>query len=573
MSDDTPTAVEQFGLLSVIPGQRTPEGAQLAGSWAVPPELVGSVSPIRVAPSTLAKEEHGCALHLAVKSRPALKPVGWPRLDKPPVPVRLVMEALDGVEFNHQPVELALSAVLPEPPLQTGLATFVDRAVRGYVAMSEAAPPMVPVAFWWVAQYIDQGVREMWTWGRRYCSADGTVRELRLLRLGNSLARPRGEAEVAVAAYTAAHGRPALWPEEWAKKFTVRSRETVSRVVVADIDLAAGVRSVIFDGTTDEAASVYERDGRPAAARIIRGQSRRPGGDCLKCRLLLACGEVIRAPGLLGLRSYPRAKLRQVSISDLRYYTQCPAQYHLRALRLPKANEYATPARLGQAVHQFLETLHARRSEPCSHDDMPKDASWPGPRWKLDADAAEAGMGMLAHHPFVCPMQTGTSEFVIEKTFVFHDTAAQALVIAKPDLVYRDAGAWVWRETKTTRRSQRSGGDVIADYPQVALATVILGRGLLGGPVDGARVELEILRPTGPDLIVIDPADPGQVDRASSVLQGMAQPWREDATFAAAPGENCRTCPVDRWCPSAAGRNPSPSSQETACGADREQRA
>jgi hypothetical protein len=84
--------------------------------------------------------------------------------------------------------------------------------------------------------------------GHRYCSADGTVRELRLLRLGNSLARPRGEAEVAVAAYTAAHGRPALWPDEWAKKFTVRPRETVSRVVVADIDLAAGVRSIISMG-------------------------------------------------------------------------------------------------------------------------------------------------------------------------------------------------------------------------------------------------------------------------------------------------------------------------------------
>jgi hypothetical protein len=259
----------------------------------------------------------------------------------------------------------------------------------------------------------------------------------------------------------------------------------------------------------------------------------------------------VRAPGLLGLRSYSRTKLRQVSISDLRYYADCPAQYQLRALRLPKASEYAMAARLGQAVHHFLESRHTQAAVSCGHEDMPIGADWPDPRWELDREAAEAGLRMLAHHPFVCPLQAGTSDFAIEKTFVFHDTAAQALVIAKPDLVYRDAGAWVWRETKTTSRDQRGGTDVMAEYPQVALATAILGSGLLGGPVDGARVELELLRPTGPDLLVVDPADPGQVDRAHAVLRRMAQPWREDMTFAATPGKKCRTCPVSRWCPSA----------------------
>ncbi|WP_377569415.1 PD-(D/E)XK nuclease family protein [Micromonospora sonneratiae] len=512
-------------------------------------------------------------MHLAVKSRPGLKPAAWPRRDKPPVPVRLFMDALDAVEFDRRPVDEALNSVLAKQPLHEGLAAFIKHATRSYLSVCEAEPSMLPVARWWVVQHVEQGVRELWAWGRRYRSADGAVRELRLIRLANMLERQRSEAEVAVAAYTAAYGRPAPWPDEWEKKFLVRAREEVSRVVVADVDLTEGLRRVLFDGAIEDAAALYEKDGRRAAIQVVHGQTRRPGGDCLKCRLVLACDEVTRAPGLLGLRSYRRAKLRQVSISDLRYYDNCPAQHHLQTLHLPKINEYATPARIGQAVHRYLETLHAEASGPCQHADMPADTSWPDPQWELDADAAEVGMRMLTYHPSVCPLQENTSDLRIEKTFVFHDTAAQALVIAKPDLVYRDDGAWVWRETKTTRRRQRGGEDVVTEFPQVALATAILGRGLLGGPVDSSRVELEILRPGGADLIMVDPSDPQELDKAYAVLRKMAQPWREDNTFAAAPGDNCRTCPVSRWCPSAAETDPPPSFQETARGADREQPA
>ncbi len=512
-------------------------------------------------------------MHLAVKSRPGLKPSAWPRRDKPTVPVRLVMDVLDAVEFNRQALDEALTSVLAKQPLHEGLATFVKHAVRRYLSICEAESSMLPVARWWVVQHVDQGVRELWAWGRRYRSADGTVRELRLIRLANMLERQRCEAEVAAAAYTAAYGRPAPWPDDWEKKFFVRAREEVSSVVVADIDLTEGLRGVLFDGTIEDAAALYEKHGRRAAVQVLQGQTRRPGGDCLKCRLVLACDEVMRAPGLLGLRSDRRAKLRQVSITDLRYYDNCPAQHYLQTLHLPKVNEYATPARIGKAVHRFLETLHAKASGPCQHADMPGDISWPDPRWELDADAAEAGMQMLAHHPSVCPLEESTSDIRIEETFVFHDTAAQTLVIAKPDLVYRDDGAWVWREIKTTRRRQRGGEDVVKEFPQVALATAILARGLLGKPVNGSRVELEILRPAGADLIMVDPSDPQELDKAYAALRKMAQPWREDNTFAAAPGDSCRTCPVSRWCPSAAETDPPPFSQETARGADREQPA
>jgi hypothetical protein len=85
-------------------------------------------------------------------------------------------------------------------------------------------------------------------------------------------------------------------------------------------------------------------------------------------------------------------------------------------------------------------------------------------------------------------------------------------------------------------------------------------------------VELELLRPTAPDLITVDPADPGHVEAALAVLRGMAGPWRTDTTFAAAPGKKCHTCPVRKWCPSAALSTPHEATQEADRGIDSNQR-
>ncbi|MEO3821356.1 hypothetical protein ABGB21_32795 [Plantactinospora sp. B24E8] len=89
------------------------------------------MSPIQVAPSVLAKRNHSCPTYLAVKSRPALEPLGWPRLDKPPVPVRCVMDALDAVEFRDRPVDDAVAAVTCEQMLSAGVEAFVRAAVEG----------------------------------------------------------------------------------------------------------------------------------------------------------------------------------------------------------------------------------------------------------------------------------------------------------------------------------------------------------------------------------------------------------------------------------------------------------
>jgi hypothetical protein len=474
-----------------------------------------------------------------VKARPDLKAAAKPKVEEAPMALGYVMDVLDRVESGAS-VDAAVASVRGSAFWHEGLTSYVTSAVQAYLSAADTSQDLVPVRQWWVVQHRDDVARELWAWGRRYSSSDGRRRELRFLRYGRTDPQRRSAAEVAVAAYVAAHGRPAQWPDPWEQRFVVGGQPHVSNVVVAEVSLADGVRSVLFDGTAAEATELYGQSGRLPVAKSIEGTSRRAGGDCLKCRLLAVCPDVPRAPGLLGLPAYPKARLRSVSVSDLRYHDSCPAQYHLQAMRLPKSNEYSAEARLGLAVHDYLERLHRRDAGPCVAADMPVDASWLGPAWALDERDALTGARMLAHHPQVCPIQSGVTDVYVEKTFTFYDTAAQALVIAKTDLVYRDGSSWVWRETKTTQRPAR-GHSVLDVYPQIALATAVLSRGLLGGSVDGSRVEVEVLRPTGADLILVDPCDPGQVAEAHALLGKLTRPWREDSTFPARPGGKCHT--------------------------------
>lgn len=143
----------------------------------------------------------------------------------------------------------------------------------------------------------------------------------------------------------------------------------------------------------------------------------------------------------------------------------------------------------------------------------------------------------------------------MEPQLTFHDTAAQVIVIAKPDMLYLDEGSWMWREVKTTQKRRWFHDDLLDEFPQLALGVLVLHEGLLGGNPAGARVELEVLRPDGAEIALIDPNDPERVEKARSVLHRMAEPWRADGIFEARPGQDCQWCPVSRWCPSFPGNS------------------
>jgi hypothetical protein len=404
------------------------------------------------------------------------------------------------------------------------------------------------------------GLWEMYAWGRRYQSADGQLREFRFLRFGTVSGRTRDPSQIAIAVYAAAFGVPAPWPAkgDWAQPFNPAATTEATTIRIADAGLADGSRAVHLEVTRGEAQAFFIRHGRQRIREIVVGGAPRPGSSCGDCKLITACGTLPRIPGLLGLPSR-RAALRTVSVSDLRYYRSCPAQAHLSALNLPPGG-YGPQATLGLAVHAWLENLHQRGGGACQAADMPETGEdWAGGKWQVSGPLADLGSRMLAHHPSVCAFgQSGLAIDVrVEPRLAFHDTAAQAIVLAKPDMVYLEDGSWVWRELKTTQRPVWFNDDLLDEFPQLALAVTILAEGGLGGDRAGSRVELEVLRPDGSEVILIDPSDPGRVAKARSVLRGLAEPWRDDEEFTARPGPNCQRCLVSQWCPSFAGASAS----------------
>ena len=66
-----------------------------------------------------------------------------------------------------------------------------------------------------------------------------------------------------------------------------------------------------------------------------------------------------------------------------------------------------------------------------------------------------------------------------------HDTAANVIVTARPDLLYLEDGAWVWREIKSRARPPRPGTDLLEEFPQLALGMILLAENTAGGQADG----------------------------------------------------------------------------------------
>ncbi|WP_460772048.1 PD-(D/E)XK nuclease family protein [Nocardiopsis nanhaiensis] len=374
--------------------------------------------------------------------------------------------------------------------------------------------------------------------------------------------RERPAAEIAIAAHTTAIGLPAWWPSprEWKKPFTPigppPASGQVRSVRVVEIGLLDGSRNILFDGSPHDAKVHYEEHGRPLNMAIVAGGTPVPGASCAECKALNTCEERVAAPGLLGITP-SGAPLRTVSVSDLRHHSECPAQYHLRTLRLPKTQEYWAGHRRGKAVHAWLEEAHrptAARKYPCASRDTPKDpASWSSPEWELPPDEARLGAQMIARHAEVCPFTSMTTDIRPEPDLAFYDAHANAVVVARPDLLFYEEGAPVWRETKTLRSGRVSRRHIFRRYPQLALALLILDSGHLGGEREGARVELEVLYPDRlPTLITLHPNEPEDIEEAREELHALTRCWHDDTAFPSRPQEKaCGSCPVSRWCPDA----------------------
>ncbi|MFE3018928.1 PD-(D/E)XK nuclease family protein [Streptomyces sp. NPDC059256] len=427
-------------------------------------------------------------------------------------------------------------------PLHDGLKTWSDHGVKGYETAFPTEPerPLNEVPEPWTYRYRPPGPDprnaqeyRFTVWGRCLASADGAHRELRLPvhRLNRELP-PEGF--IAAVALVLAEGTPGPLPKS---------------VRIVEFALFDGNTRELFAGSREQALARYRKHGPDALAGVLDGREYRPGSACGGCPYLSVCPALRPAPGLLGVAEKDRPR-RTWSVTNGRNYRTCPARDHMRRLHLPTADsvEREVTSERGRALHSYLAARHGHGSpRPCT---VEVTEEWVPDGFDLPDHERALGAILLRRHAAVCPLRyvgNGT-DVRTEPRVVRYDTAANVVVIAAPDLIYRDADSWVWRETKTSATDRRSNRSLLEHYPQLALAVVLMSRGDLGGVPARARVELEVLRPGGADLEIIDPSASANRTAAEGILRAMVTDWHADDLYEATPGRSCERCEVARWC-------------------------
>lgn len=510
----------------------------MTASW--PPDgLVGDSGVIEVRLGMFGPERYRCPASDALKAR-GLRPrerAAWKPEVLNPFPNGPFMDEAHKLEWPVDELTPSASRGGRRRPLHDGVRQWTEHALRMYQEAFPADLYLRLTSRPWVYRHHrpsseGRGTVEyrITAWGLCFESDDGRLREL---RLPVNRLRKRSAAECAVAALVVAEGNldPRL---EWVK--------------VVQFALSDGRTDTIFDGTRDEALALYRADGAPAVRALLDSQEYRPGTACTSCAVAPVCPALPRAEGLLGIadRSRPR---RSWSSTTGRGHRSCPARGYLRGLRLPADDtvERGAAVERGRAVHAFLAERHGQWSgTPCTPE-IP--ANWVPEGYQLPDEERQLGAELLRHHAEVCPLRTAEprSEIQTEPRLVFDDTAADLLVVAEPDLLYREAGSWIWRETKTSA-SDRPRRNILATYPQLALGVRVIAGGVLPRPQAGGRVELELLHPGGVDLRILDPFAPETQAAAEAVLREQVSGWHAETLFEAVPGAECATCEVARWC-------------------------
>lgn len=565
----------------------------VSANW---PGMTGPANHVRV--GTRSVGEGTCPDFHAAKAHPALWPATRPRPRKEKLdtfPLGVLNAALDEIEIRGATIAQAVDRAVKNAEqagkrLHSGALTWiwttVDRYLAGATSYEEhdrsGVPATVPVQDYWVAREDHRSsggsLWEMYAYGRRYESPDSSTREIRLLHYGtfNPLQpieerqeqgheswvdRKRAEhaGQEAIAAYSAAFGVLCAWPRPWAKPFRPSQvahsgAGSADLVRVVQVGLADGIHHVVFEGTPDDAKRKYDVEGADQVRRAVNRGTPQPSGDCAQCKLRTACATLPPLPGILGITD-AEAPPRTWSATNGRYYRTCPAQDHLYRLHLPRDGEYSDSAIRGEAVHAWLERAHGGPGRiPCAIQDIPRvPDDWSAGGWHVTGKEARQGALMLRSHAEMCPFHRADrlGEVRVEPLLAVHDTAANVIVTARPDLLYLEDGAWVWRESKSRARPLRREAALLEEFPQLALGMVLLAENLLEGKPTGVRVELELLYPDSSDIVLLDPTDPAHLARAREVIHDLAAPWHADETAAPRPGVQCGTCPVRQWCPAA----------------------
>lgn len=557
-------------------------------TWHVPAGAAGEISFIRTNLVAAREADGDCPLGRSLEARPwVTADPEVPELTLPLADFALgpLMAALDRIEFPR--FRLSQTDVVSlmwqthgtfknrrRAPAHPGLLKWTEAAISHYLTarqtvqaarLAAGEPTTQPVDVNWVIQrQLSQpdarGARtyEQTAWGRRYASADGEVRELWLLSFGRAKTeRPAGE--TAAAAKVTMFGRSAVGRWKAPHEMTPASRSQTgepkhpSRARVIDVGCADGSFSVLADWSRSQVDDNFAADAAPVLSRVVEDMRTKPGSSCLGCKAIAGCTALPRTAGLLSLTAgHPSGRRMSISVSDLRYYDACPAKYHLlRQLKLKSTRPESDAIRRGRAVDAWLNERHSDRERiACRGRSGPDVRTWLAERLSLPAADADAAARMAAHHDWHCPLNNlSTSEQVlIQPQITCFDHELNLVFTATPDLVHSRDGGWIWRETKTSASKLFEGKPLLRQYPQLALAVLMLNAGALGGIVARSRVELELLTPDDVTLEEIDPARPAVVDEARQVIDDLARPWIRDVAYEPQPTGACASCEALDWC-------------------------
>ncbi|MEU6617483.1 PD-(D/E)XK nuclease family protein [Streptomyces parvus] len=530
-----------------------------------PPHAIGDSSLLRISPSLVRPDAARCPLGRALRARALVKAPG--RLPAKPVqdfsfsPFFALLDAVenDGRSLDEAAEDPAnfrkctpVHVAWAREAAHRYLTARTDReAARGVAGHS----PLLPVPIAWVAgskklaQPDARGVTqyERTVWGRGYASQDGLVREIWIPSLG-TVKRDRPVVEIAAVAHVLLTGTPSLTPFGAPSTPLPGPHVRPERIRVIGVGLTDGSTETLADWTAEETEHRYLRAEVAASmAELADATEARPSTDCVRCVGLPDCMAVHRVPGLLGVDATPR-KRRSLSVSDLRAYGDCAERYHAaRVLKLRDGRTENAAIRRGRVVDAWLNERHADPAR-ASCRAVPLPERLPG---LMDGEQHEA-LAMLHRHRAHCPFDGLAEHETVEpqRRVVVYDSRADVVLVADCDLVHTDRGGVVVRETKTTMSTYTHADGLMRQYPQLALAVLLVSEGVLGGDTLRSRVELEVLRPDGVRLEELDPHDARTTARARALLVELAAGWAADRDYRAAPssGTDCRDCEVHRWC-------------------------
>lgn len=543
--------------------------------WATSTDLRGDPNAVRLSASLLDRRNDQCRDFAAIKARPLL----WPKVRVAPryppwesFPLGVVMIALDAVEFEGAAPEQAAARASSsaKSPLHPGAAAWVRHACVSYAKASaqlehelagegiklhpERNPRVVQAS-----SPVEH--RILTVWGRWYASVDGAVREFRRVRISrhSEVDAP----STLAAAFVAATGKRAIGEIYREVPITVRPDDSpVERVRVVEVLLTPDVPPrVLVDTTPEEIQDAYRQRAQPVAIDLVAGGSRIPGRDCSECKLQVGCESLPSAPGLLGLTDKGTHR-RTWSVTTARLYEICPAQAHMRDLRLTGRRGGDNPAiRRGIAIHEWLRAAHGRpMARECTILDLP------------DPDSGDIGLAdglmtpkeygevypYLLGHLEVCPLvgPDTVTDVNPEPVVAVHDPDADVVMVAEPDLIRRVGGRLVYREQKTSSRPfELDRAVALHRFQQLALAVCLIAAGVFEdtarashAPASGL-VELEVMTPLGAKVMTFNASDPAVLTVAKGVVRDQVVEWHRDTEFRATPGDWCAVCPAAQWCP------------------------